>query len=304
MPILTEYCAYFPVLNEVCSTFRGPLWWLSDHLQFRSLTDHEARLITENAPRRFDRRVDSGQKALILSHLQRGALGKVKSRHQATIRATALSCQVALDLVAESDPIAIPYAVVLSWATTTRLRSIQEFDVWGDSLALRKSRYKVKQDITRHEIQELYRLTERALNRKPTIEVTLTRFCSSLLKSNEHDKLIDLAISLESLIPGGGEFRFRFPYYLSLLVESTTDERMKAFKTLRSLYDARSALVHGSTDPGKVISRALDQWTLLVRYAKQCLLYLVQFESQERETTWKDHLQTLSYGQSPLIWGR
>jgi hypothetical protein len=304
MPIQTRYFALFPILNEVCVTFRGPAWWIADELQFRSLSESEARVIAENAPRGFEHRIDSGQKALVFTQLEQGALDQVAGKHHEEIKAISLCSQVVLNLVAESDPVAIPYAVVLSEAFRTRLRNVYEFDIWGDTLSLRKNRYKIKRVINRREIQELYRITIAALKRKPEIDITLSRFCSALLKTNPHDKLIDLTISLESLIPGGGEFRFRFPYFLSLIVDVQKNERIEIFENLQLLYDARSALVHGSPERGKQISKAEEQWDLILSYAKQCILYLIQFESQSRDIDWKKHLTDLSYGESPLIWSK
>jgi len=195
----------------------------------------------------------------------------------------------------------MPYGVVFSKAFTTQLRRVYEFEVWGDTLALRRKRYRIRRGIHQREIQALYGMAISALKRSPEIEITLRRFHSALLKGNSHDKLIDLTISLESLVPGGGEFRFRFPYYLSLLIEKDISERKRVFNDLCNLYDVRSALVHGSPDRGPSIDQAINNWDRLVTFAKHCVLYRLQFECEVIDTKWKDHLIDLSYGEVSLI---
>lgn len=301
MPIATTYTVLLPILNEVCVTYRGPSWWIADGLQFRSLSNHEARFICENTPGGFEHRVEPDQKVLVLTNLQQGPYKQVKASQRIEVNNIALCSQVVLNLVADADPIIIPYGVVLSEAFTTQLRGVYEFEVWGDTLALRRKRYRIKKGIYRREIQALYGMAISALKRSPEIEITLSRFHSALLKGNSHDKLIDLTISLESLVPGGGEFRFRFPYFLSLVIEKDISERKGVFNDLRNLYDARSALVHGSPDRGSSVDQAINNWDRLVTFAKHCVLYRIQFECEVTDTKWKEHLTDLSYGEAPLI---
>jgi hypothetical protein len=121
------------------------------------------------------------------------------------------------------------------------------------------------------------------------------------MKDSFEDKLIDLTIALESLLPGGGEFRFRFPYYLSLLVESDAAQRGNAFTQLRILYDARSGLVHGSASRNRDIAKAIGNWPQLIGFAKHCVLYRLEFEQMMPGDSWEDHLMDLAYGQAPII---
>lgn len=301
MPITTTYIALLPILNEKCITFRGPSWWLTDGLQFRSLSEDEARLISENSPRGFKHRIEPEQKVIVYSRLSSGRYRQIREKHQKLIKDVALCSQVVLNLVADNDPIVIPYGVVISKAFTARLRDVYEFDVWSDTIALQKKRYRIKDNFDRQEIEALYTITSAALSRRSQLQITLSRFCSALFKSNSEDRIIDLTIALESIVPGGGEFRFRFPFFLSLLVEDDSNEQKVAFEKLRTLYDARSALVHGSADRGKAINQVTQNWDEYVKYTKQCVLYILQFESQNRDVNWKDHLVDLSYGEEPLI---
>jgi hypothetical protein len=265
------------------------------------MTDEERRLISEQAPAGFGHRVERGQRMLAMTGLERGSHNRVRASHERVVSLTALCAQVAFNLVGESDPIVIPYGVVVSEAYTRRLKCVYEFDVWGDTIAQRRRKYRVKRHIDRPELQALFEMAVSSVKRRPELGITLRRFCSALIKVDVEDQLIDLAISLESLVPGGGEFRFRFPYYLSLLVDSDAEERKGAFAQLRTLYDARSALVHGSADRGSVVAEAVGVWPGLVASAKRCVLYRLEFEQSMPDTPWSEHLMDLAYGQPPII---
>ncbi len=301
MPAVTTYQAILPILNETCVTFRGPSWWLADGVQVRSMTVEEARLISEEAPRGFGHRVEAGQKILAMRDLEGGPYHRARISHEKAVNLTALGAQVALNLVAQSDPIVVPYGVVVSEAFTRRLRCVYEFDAWGDTIALRRRRYRVKQDIGRSEVEALFQMALSAMEQQPQLQITLSRLCSALVKANIEDQLIDLAISLESLVPGGGEFRFRFPYYLSLLSYSDAERRKDAFVQLRDLYDARSALVHGRPDRSKFVAEVSSSWSRFVTLAKHCVLYRLEFEHRMKDSDWKEHLTDLAYGQPPII---
>ena len=301
MPAVTTYQAILPVLNKTCVTFRGPSWWLADGVQVRSMTVEEERLISEQAPPGFGHRVEAGQKILAMRDLEAGPYHRARISHEKAVNLTALGAQVALNLVAQSDPIVMPYGVVVSEAYTRRLRRVYEFDSWGDTTALRRRSYRVKQGIDRSEVEELFQMALSAMKQRPQLEITLSRLCSALVKTNFEDQLIDLAISLESLVPGGGEFRFRFPYYLSLLRYSDAEQRKDAFAQLRDLYDARSALVHGSADRSKCIADVSSSWPWFVTSAKHCVLYRLEFEHSMPDSDWKEHLTDLAYGQPPIL---
>jgi hypothetical protein len=301
MPVITEYEALIPALNERCSTFRGPSWWLADSLQFRGLSAQEVRLIAENSPRGFTHRAEENQRVLVVSNLTSGPLDRVKDQHEEYLRAVALTAQTCLNIASGGGAVSFPYCAVISTARTRRLRSIYEFESWGDTLHIRNARYQVKPEISQDELQELYSITFLAYQAQPALHVTMSRYCSALVKSNDQDKLIDLTIALESIVPGGGEFRFRFPFFLSLIISPNTTERIAANDLLTEVYDARSALVHGSIEYQGKIDRAIQHWQSIEDFARRCLFYRIHFETHDHVGTWKDHLLSLAYGAAPLL---
>ena len=292
MATRTKYYVILPVLNKSFTTFRGPTWWLSEKVQFRALSEAEHRLISEYTTQEFMKSQEN-RKALIISDLPKD--------NEKVVRNIALSAQVSMNLVSAIDPVIFTYGYVVGSAVISQIKSEYEFGLWGDSTTLSKQKYKITTGVSRAEVSELYNLTMGSLNKTPSLRVTYNRFCSSLVKQNNEDKLIDLSIALESLVPGGGEFKFRFPYFLSLISETDTTERKKIFDLLEDLYDARSGLVHGSDDRSKQIKNCISNWGKLVQIASKCLFYRIVAENQNPAIIWKEHLRELAYGKANLV---
>lgn len=301
MAPLTSYLALLPILNQSCTTFKGPAWWLAEDLQFRTITEEEARLIEEQAPQGFDLRPQPGQKTLVLTPLPAAPRASRTEVHLQFAEAVALSSQLAFAFASSKEPLVIPCTAIVSRSKITRLSRFHQFEIWGDTITLRKRKYRIRPGITSQEVSRLSTLARNAIASQPTLRISFRRFCSALIKTDPHDKLLDLTIALESFIPGGGEFRFRFPYFLSLLSSPDRADRDQAFEDLRALYEARSALVHGSAKAEKVIARALTRWDQLLSIAKQCTLYRMHFEEAAPRGDWERHLIDLSYGVAPLI---
>lgn len=302
MPITTSYKAILPILNDSCVTFRGPSWWISEGVQVRSLSDSESRFILENAPKGFEHRAEPEQKAIVTIDLPKGSYVKVMQQIEELVSGIAMSAQATFNLVAKEDPLVITYGVIISDAYITRLRGIHEFDMWGDTISLRKKKYQMIKGVSRKDITGLFEKSITALNQSPETGITLKRFCSALARSSQVDRIVDLTIALESLIPGGHELRFRFPYYLSLLAEVDLEKRKEVYDYLQTLYDARCSIVHGSDDDGKATRKALSHWEYIVRVAKTCILYRLEFEASMSGFEWKEHLLNLAYGETPIIW--
>ena len=300
MSIQTKYYAILPILNQRFTTFRGPSWWLAENIQIRSISEAEQRLIEEQSPRQIALNLTNGQKALFITDLRTGPYIKIAGENEKTIRSAALASQVTMNLVGDGDPLIFPYGFLIGNAFISQVKETFEFGLWGDSITLDKQKYKLTKGVNLGEISQLYTMSLNSIIKTKTLRVTLNRFCSSLIKQNGEDKLIDLSIALESLVPGGGEFKFRFPYFLSLISEVKTAERKKNFDLLELLYDARSGLVHGSDDRSKQIKDCLSRWNELVQIARKCILYRIVLENTP-SIQWKSHLQDLAYGKEPLL---
>lgn len=113
------------------------------------------------------------------------------------------------------------------------------------------------------------------------------------------DKIVDITISMESLIEGRDELRYKFSLYNSVVSESEAGERLKAFGLLQNLYDARSAIVHGdveSNDNKKAIDKTKENWAEIVRLAKATINYYLIFLGVRKKSEWNSHLKNLVFG--------
>lgn len=300
MPLTTSYQVFLPFLNQHVTSFRGPSWFLSENVQIRRMTNEEINFLSDLTPRQFLYLFDEDRKVAVLTGLQSGPYSRVRAGQEAEISKVALCIQTVFNLVGDEHALSIPYGFAIGEARVKRLIRIHEFDIWSDTLSISRKPYRFRVGVTALEIANLFSQLLLALSREPNIRFALTRFSSALLKINKNDKLIDLGISLESLVPGGGEFGFRFPFFLSLIADQAVDRRRQIREHFDLLYKARSAVVHG--EDRRDIQSAVAQWDDLVSHAKQCLLYRIYFETLHLPVAWNDHLVDLAYGQAVNIW--
>ena len=80
----------------------------------------------------------------------------------------------------------------------------------------------------------------------PAAEVMIGRICRAFRNGPTPDGIIDLAIALECLIQTNTEIKFQFALYNALINQSDLTARSDLFQLLQSLYDVRSANVHGA----------------------------------------------------------
>jgi len=99
---------------------------------------------------------------------------------------------------------------------------------------------------------------------------------SSLSRDRAPERLVDLAISLESMFTPASahtELTFRISQNVSQLIGEDASSRIEISKLIKKLYERRSALLHGQYDYGKfargefVSDEELDLWTDAVRKA-------------------------------------
>lgn len=157
-----------------------------------------------------------------------------------------------------------------------------------------KNGFKIGKASNLSSAENLFASVNTAINKHKTLQLTLSRFNSSLGRSSPQDRLIDLCIALESVFQSQSEITFQFSLFNSLLAETDPQKRYEIFRKLKKLYSQRSQLVHGSSD--------LDQawfdeaWPSLVAIAKAAILGKVEFLVENTHEEWKTHLEHLALG--------
>ncbi|MCX6096789.1 MAG: HEPN domain-containing protein [Candidatus Bipolaricaulota bacterium] len=124
-----------------------------------------------------------------------------------------------------------------------------------------------------------------SLNGRPYLAVALDRFSDSYARANHLDKVLDLVICLEALVPEGpgrGKGKRIARLVAPLIVSEAPHLRQSdARQAVESLYETRNAVVHGENvkvDAGQVLS-----WKDRVR---QCLRGYLEKTAAGAEPAW------------------
>jgi len=133
-------------------------------------------------------------------------------------------------------------------------------------------------------------------NRQSGFQQMLTRagryYESSLMRETNPERLIDLAIALESMLTSAStksELTFRLAQSLAHLLGTSSGDRFEIFKAAKKLYDRRSQLLHGQYNVedyanGRYVSdEEISCWAALIRRALVRLAVLYMRGTDNRE---------------------
>jgi hypothetical protein len=88
---------------------------------------------------------------------------------------------------------------------------------------------------------------------EPSMEMACSRLADAETRTRPQDRLVDAVIGMEALLLAGlgkedrkGELKFRFSLHYATLF-GTPEERHRAFRVAKHLYDLRSVVAHGSS---------------------------------------------------------
>jgi hypothetical protein len=107
------------------------------------------------------------------------------------------------------------------------------------------------------DVEEYGSLTEHAkmvfASSDSSMEMACSRLADAEMRTKPQDRLVDAVIGMEALLLAGlanedrkGELKFRFSLHYSTLFQ-TPEERHRALRVAKHLYDLRSTVAHGST---------------------------------------------------------
>lgn len=165
-----------------------------------------------------------------------------------------------------------------------------------DRFNIVKIGYTLSKKVTPDEIKSYFSTVRRVIDNNKGVFVTINRINLFVVKDQFEDRIVDLTIALESLIPGRDELRFRFALYLSFIVESDPTKRNDVFNTFRDLYDVRSRIVHGGDSDdrtARVDDRIREKIKEIQRLAFAAINYYIYFLSKNELVKWDAHLRSL-----------
>ncbi len=297
----SQIYAILPIFNKDVVTRLPAPWSLADDLIFRAGEEIERRMMQEDSSVMLPDGVCNN-----VFHISFTGKNEEIEKHKKTfednIKLDALCLQSVFNLVAEnSGTMVIPYGIIIETQRIQKIKNVVDFEL--DFPSSKLTSYSALPKITNQDIQLLFILTRRVIKTDKQLQTTFRRFCSAFMKSNWEDRLIDLTIALESLIPSQTEIKFKFSLYLSLIVSDNPEKRKEIHGMLSDLYDARSGIVHGtSSETRKAIEESKKNWDKLVDILKQCILYRLEFRDKFPDQDWKKHLLSLSLGNSSTNW--
>lgn len=149
------------------------------------------------------------------------------------------------------------------------------------------------------QVSELYKIIELAAKKSPSFMITLSRYNSSVLRSTPHDRIIDIAISLESLMTSTTEIAFKFALFTAFITRQKPADREQVFELLQTLYGARSAIVHGDvrgTSAKKKIEAVTKQFDHVLAVANAAISYHALFLFTNKAEDWPAHVEKLVLG--------
>ncbi|MGD0489166.1 MAG: hypothetical protein ABSB94_18515 [Syntrophorhabdales bacterium] len=302
-----------PVLNRHFLPFEEPVWNLADKVSCRTIPDIDYgavwRYLDDKEDVQYRPWFDPKTKCIYFHQSPvSGELNKIADY----AREQAILVQALFNLFSDKDPIVMSFAVIIDVveedeqsdnALPLNVAAIIDLEPVANIQHFKRYQFKLKPTATQERLNQFYRVVCDVAKKFPEVYVTLSRFNTALTRTAESDRLIDITISLESLIREKNELNFKFATYLSFIIGKTPQERLDTFQLLHGLYSARSGIVHGTPegkDSRKGLRQVSENWDRIIWSAKAALIYYVFYLyseiTDEVKGSWKDHLKRLMLG--------
>jgi hypothetical protein len=281
-----------PILNKSVSTYKGPIWYLSEGVCIETISADDYYIIS-NSSLRYKTLLTTKSKCVRINNVD-PKYGEVVSRVESSKIAYILNC------FRRTNPAAVSFAAQITQKRKAKLDKIIDLSVISDAYLQKRTSYQIRADLRKDHISEFYKIVSAVHTKEPGILLTLDRFNSALVRQEDLDKIIDITISLESLINGTTELRHRFSLFNSWAAEGDSKQRKETCELLQLLYDARSTIVHGTSlserEYRKKIDPVLSQWDSIIKLAERCIGYHLFYVYQNDAGSWYQHQQNLVLG--------
>jgi len=143
--------------------------------------------------------------------------------------------------------------------------------------------------------QWLQRCLRAQRNLKERMHITASRYVRYVRSENSQDALMDLSISLESLLDSQTEISFRFGSCLAKVAGAKGKKAEDMATLLSDLYDVRSKIAHGDPAAAKLIRQIQPKLPLLHELARRILTIYMLYLSDHSRDDWKSHLRSSLY---------
>lgn len=278
-------------MNSRVQGLIGSPWQLSADVGIETILDEDHAAILRDRLSGGDQSISINAKVINIR------FGLVKPSHEQVLRSAVIS-QFCLNYFAVEPGVSLSWACTVAPGRRNQMSVVERFDLGVAPVAsvARYRSFKFDKDTKRPALSGLHKASVEAAGRFPGVIMTIDRFCRALSRDDRHDRLVDLCISLESLIEGSNELRFRFSLVHAILAEPDLARRADAFKLFQDFYDARSKVVHGDTAADVKIRAVEARWPELVIYARKSLAYYLTYLSANDRKAWDEHVKQLCLG--------
>ncbi|WP_299145965.1 HEPN domain-containing protein [uncultured Tateyamaria sp.] len=213
-----------------------------------------------------------------------------------TISYDLLSCTFALNAFSDRGSVIHHNPVTIRF---NRVHSATEIHDHQAVAAADNHDFALKAGTTPADVAAVYSSVRSAVNRDPKLSISLRRYNAAMAKTSPDEKVIDLAICLESMFASQTEISFQFALYNTVMAEASAEKRHDVYKLLKNFYRWRSKIVHGT--------HSLDQpwfdenWGKIVRLATLSVLSKTAFISANEPGGWTEHLEKIVLGVETVV---
>ena len=127
----------------------------------------------------------------------------------------------------------------------------------------------------------------------------IDRYNSALGRMRIEDKIIDLSIALETMLAKDTEISFRLSLFLAHMAADKASGVEVAYKLFRTLYDARSTIVHGGLHNRRSKAQIVEvenDFKRILNFSRACMLYYFAFLENNPPDRWDAHCLGLVLG--------
>ena len=289
MDQVAEDYLLLPILNRRPSFLKIPVLELSDNAYVRTIADDHFGAIFDKAPEPYRHSLQPNTKCLYVK------IGPGDDPER-NLGFANVAVRFTMNFFCSKGPLLFAFGIHAQ--KKKKLKVLKSFfiPVGTDRQDLAKIGYELRAGVKPDEVRAHFEVVSNAIKKSHTILLALGRINSFLTKTDLEDRIIDLTIGLESLIPGKDELRYRFSLYLSFITEKEPVKRLEKFKLFQALYDTRSRIVHGGdfdNQAAKKQKMLTANWDELIRISLSAVNYHLYFLSANEVAKWSEHLQSL-----------
>lgn len=278
---MSKFSAVIPLLHRECKLIPNVPLLLDQSTSVRSMkTEYIGAIISKR--RALSETISSKTKCILI---QTGD----QETTQDLIETTALCGSFVLNVFARTGALVCEQGFVIKHVKSHSVTNVVELSTTAVSPF---GRFEIDQNTDPAAIKTLYATVNEALQKDPSLSITLRRFNNALSKNIYEDKVIDITICLESMFNSQTEVSFRFSLYNSILAGNSLESRLSLFKLLKKLYTERSNLVHGNK--GLDLPWVTQNWDEIIRATKRALLKKIEFLQDHPIAGWQGHLDRLA----------